>query len=249
MKKDPSTPGRGKKGRGAEDPRFAGGKEQAHGRHQTQNRASGATACRQRPADLGLKTVVNTAIIAEGWVPSHRSPVKRSVRRPAQRGGGPIRPHTSIIFDIFPRGQNRLLRRLSRTVVRGRVPPAETGLRRQAGQKIALRDPPRRGAEFTRTFSLFERRGFPTGKIDEHAGVFRANPARPDIHRPPRSSPSDAALWPAVVTWSRVCTTSAWAASGWKTSCWSRKRQPQAHAPPFPRNLTAVSGSAGSFRL
>ena len=53
-----------------------------------------------------LKTAVNTTIMAQGWLPSHTiiSSGNQCVD-PHHEGTGPIKAHTSIIFDIFPRSQ------------------------------------------------------------------------------------------------------------------------------------------------
>ncbi len=151
-----------------------------------------------------LKTAVNTAIMAQGWVPSHT--IISSGDQccdPHHEGSGPIKAHTSIIFDIFPRSQKTgYFGDLSRTVVRGR---ASERLKKayvtvQAGQEVAYRAI-RHGADgreiHQKILALFEQRGFPTGKIDGRMQGFFHGTGHGlglDIHEPPRISPSAATL-------------------------------------------------------
>jgi Xaa-Pro aminopeptidase len=151
-----------------------------------------------------LKTIVNTTIMAQGWLPSHTiiSSGNQCVD-PHHEGTGPIKPHTSIIFDIFPRSQtNGYFGDLSRTVVRGR---ASEKLKKiyatvQAGQQIGF-DLIRDGANgkdiHQRILSLFEARGFPTGRIKGRMQGFFHGTGHGlglDIHEPPRIAPVDATL-------------------------------------------------------
>ena len=151
-----------------------------------------------------LKTVVNTAIMAEGWVPSHT--IISSGDQccdPHHEGSGPIKAHTSIIFDIFPRSQKTgYFGDLSRTVVRGRASDRlkEAYVTVQAGQEVAYRAI-RHGADgkeiHQKILALFEQRGFPTGKIDGRMQGFFHGTGHGlglDIHEPPRISPSVATL-------------------------------------------------------
>jgi Xaa-Pro aminopeptidase len=151
-----------------------------------------------------LKTAVNTAIMAQGWVPSHT--IISSGDQccdPHHEGSGPIKAHTSIIFDIFPRSQKTgYFGDLSRTVVRGR---ASERLKKayvtvQAGQEVAYRAI-RHGADgreiHQKILALFEQRGFPTGKIDGRMQGFFHGTGHGlglDIHEPPRISPNAATL-------------------------------------------------------
>jgi Xaa-Pro aminopeptidase len=151
-----------------------------------------------------LKTVVNTAIMARGWVPSHTIiATGDQCCDPHNEGSGPIKANSSIIFDIFPRSQKTgYFGDLSRTVVRGRaserLKAAYAAV--QAGQKIAYRDI-RSGASgreiHQKILDLFERRGFPTGKIaGRMQGFFHGtgHGLGLDIHEPPRISPAEATL-------------------------------------------------------
>jgi Xaa-Pro aminopeptidase len=151
-----------------------------------------------------LKTAVNTAIMAKGWVPSHT--IISSGDQccdPHHEGSGPIKAHTSIIFDIFPRSQKTgYFGDLSRTVVRGRASERlkEAYVTVQAGQEVAYRAI-RHGTDgreiHQKILALFEQRGFPTGKIDGRMQGFFHGTGHGlglDIHEPPRISPSAATL-------------------------------------------------------
>ncbi|MGH7828179.1 MAG: M24 family metallopeptidase [Candidatus Binatia bacterium] len=151
-----------------------------------------------------LKTVVNTTIMAQGWLPSHT--IISSGNQccdPHHEGSGPIKVDTSIIFDIFPRSQKTgYFGDLSRTVVRGR---ASEKLREmyatvQAGQQIGF-DRIRDGANgkeiHQEILDLFARKGFPTGRINGRMQGFFHGTGHGlglDIHEPPRIAPVDAIL-------------------------------------------------------
>jgi Xaa-Pro aminopeptidase len=70
-----------------------------------------------------LKQIINTTIMAQGFVPSHT--IVASADQcvdPHNQGSGPIRSNTSIIMDIFPRSQKTgYYGDITRTVVRGRA--------------------------------------------------------------------------------------------------------------------------------
>jgi Xaa-Pro aminopeptidase len=151
-----------------------------------------------------LKTVVNTTIMAQGWLPSHTiiSSGNQCVD-PHHEGTGPIRAHTSIIFDIFPRSQkNGYFGDLSRTVVRGRATDKlkEIYTTVQAGQQLGF-DMIRAGINgrevHQRILDLFKTRGFPTGRIDGRMQGFFHGTGHGlglDIHEPPRIAPVEATL-------------------------------------------------------
>jgi Xaa-Pro aminopeptidase len=70
-----------------------------------------------------LRAAVNTRIMAEGCLPSHTicAPGDQAVD-PHEEGYGPIRAHTPIVMDIFPRSESTgYFGDLTRTVVRGRA--------------------------------------------------------------------------------------------------------------------------------
>lgn len=70
-----------------------------------------------------LKRIINTEIMARGYVPSHTIAASgEQCVDPHNQGSGPIRANTSIIMDIFPRSQKTgYFGDITRTVVRGRA--------------------------------------------------------------------------------------------------------------------------------
>jgi len=71
----------------------------------------------------GLRSAVNTRILAEGCMPSHTicAPGDQAVD-PHEEGHGPLRAHTPVVMDIFPRSETTgYFGDLTRTVVRGRA--------------------------------------------------------------------------------------------------------------------------------
>lgn len=151
-----------------------------------------------------IKAIVNTAIMAQGWLPSHT--IVSSGDQccdPHHEGSGPLKADTSIIFDIFPRSQKSgYFGDLSRTVVRGRVPDRlkEAYVTVQAGQEVAfrlIRDGVEGGTIHQKILALFEQRGFPTGRIrGRMQGFFHGtgHGLGLDIHEPPRIALSQATL-------------------------------------------------------
>jgi Xaa-Pro aminopeptidase len=151
-----------------------------------------------------LKTAVNTTIMAQGWLPSHTiiSSGNQCVD-PHHEGSGPIKAHTSIIFDIFPRSQkNGYFGDLSRTVVRGRASDKlkEIYATVQAGQQIGfdmIRDGVNGKKVHQRILDLFSARGFSTGRLNGRMQGFFHGTGHGlglDIHEPPRIAPVDATL-------------------------------------------------------
>src|SRR5262245_20642461 len=117
-----------------------------------------------------LKRVINTAIMSQGYVPSHT--IAASADQcvdPHNQGTGPIRANTSIIMDIFPRSQRTgYFGDITRTVVRGR---ASERLKHAyhcvaKGQEIAFHRI-RNGASaydiHYEIVNFFKSEGFPTG--------------------------------------------------------------------------------------
>ncbi|HEY7316416.1 MAG TPA: Xaa-Pro peptidase family protein [Candidatus Binatia bacterium] len=151
-----------------------------------------------------LKTVVNTTIMAQGWLPSHTiiSSGNQCVD-PHHEGTGPIKAHSSIIFDIFPRSQrNGYFGDLSRTVVRGQASDKlkEIYATVQAGQQLGfdmIRDGINGREVHQKILDLFKTRGFPTGKINGRMQGFFHGTGHGlglDIHEPPRIAPVEAIL-------------------------------------------------------
>lgn len=151
-----------------------------------------------------LKSIVNTTIMAQGWVPSHTiiSSGNQCVD-PHHEGSGPIKAHTSIIFDIFPRSQKTgYFGDLSRTVVRGRASDKlkEMYVTVQAGQQLGF-DRIRQGVNgkdvHQQILALFEARGFRTGRINGRMQGFFHGTGHGlglDIHELPRIAPVEAPL-------------------------------------------------------
>ena len=117
-----------------------------------------------------LKRIINTTIMARGYVPSHTIVASgNQCVDPHNQGSGPIRANTSIIMDIFPRSQaTGYFGDITRTVVRGR---ASERLKHaygcvEEGQKIGFRRI-RHGANafdiHQEILNYFGREGFPTG--------------------------------------------------------------------------------------
>lgn len=151
-----------------------------------------------------IKTIVNTTIMAQGWVPSHT--IVSSGDQccdPHHEGSGPLKADTSIIFDIFPRSQKSgYFGDLSRTVVRGRASERlkEAYVTVQGGQEVAFRMI-RNGVEgkeiHEKILAFFEQRGFPTGKISGRMQGFFHGTGHGlglDIHEPPRIAAGQAIL-------------------------------------------------------
>ena len=142
-----------------------------------------------------LKRIINTTIMAEGCVPAHTivSSGNQCVD-PHNEGSGPIRAHTSIIMDIFPRSQTSgYFGDMTRTVVRGR---ASHRLRHAyacvlEGQNIGFREV-RAGADPLKIHQnitdYFRKEGFPTGRKDGRMQGFFHGTGHGlglDIHEPP----------------------------------------------------------------
>jgi Xaa-Pro aminopeptidase len=117
-----------------------------------------------------LKRIINTTIMAQGYVPSHTIVASgNQCVDPHNQGSGPIRANTSVIMDIFPRSQRTgYFGDITRTVVRGR---ASERLKLayhcvEKGQEIGFRRI-RHGANaydiHYEILDYFTREGFPTG--------------------------------------------------------------------------------------
>jgi len=117
-----------------------------------------------------LKRIINTAIMAEGYVPSHTIAASGDqCVDPHNQGSGRIRANTSIIMDIFPRSQRTgYFGDITRTVVRGR---ASERLKYAyhcvlQGQEIAFRRVRDGASAYDIHFEIvnyFNTEGFPTG--------------------------------------------------------------------------------------
>lgn len=120
-----------------------------------------------------LKRVINTTIMSLGFVPSHSIVASGDqCVDPHNEGSGPIRAHTSIIMDIFPRSQKSgFFGDITRTVVRGTASERlKSAYRRvEEGQAIGFKQI-RHGANsydiHQEILSHFTNQGFPTGLTD-----------------------------------------------------------------------------------
>jgi Xaa-Pro aminopeptidase len=151
-----------------------------------------------------LKAAVNTTIMAQGWLPSHTiiSSGNQCVD-PHHEGSGPIRAHTSIIFDIFPRSQKTgYFGDLSRTVVRGHASEKLKAIYAavQDGQRIGyemIRDGMNGKEVHEKILTLFDSRGFRTGRRNGRMQGFFHGTGHGlglDIHEAPRIAGVDATL-------------------------------------------------------
>jgi Xaa-Pro aminopeptidase len=117
-----------------------------------------------------LKRIINTTIMAQGFVPSHTIAASGDqCVDPHNQGSGPIRANTSIIMDIFPRSERTgYFGDITRTVVRGR---ASERLKQAyacvaMGQEIGfrrIRDGSSAYDIHYEILNFFTGKGFPTG--------------------------------------------------------------------------------------
>jgi Xaa-Pro aminopeptidase len=120
-----------------------------------------------------LRAAVNTRIMAEGCVPAHTicAPGDQAVD-PHEEGHGPIRAHSPVVMDIFPRSERSgYFGDLTRTVVRGRAPERlrEVYALVHEGVRLGHRRvrPGADGMAIHREIQeLFESRGYATGVRD-----------------------------------------------------------------------------------
>ena len=142
-----------------------------------------------------LRAAVNTRIMAEGCLPSHTicAPGDQAVD-PHEEGRGPIRAHTPIVMDIFPRSESTgYYGDLTRTVVRGRASHRLHELYAvvHEGARLGHRlvKDGAEGLEIHRRIqALFDRQGYPTGlKGGRMQGFFHGtgHGLGLEIHEPP----------------------------------------------------------------
>jgi Xaa-Pro aminopeptidase len=117
-----------------------------------------------------LRSAVNTRIMAEGCIPAHTicAPGDQAVD-PHEEGHGPIRAHTPVVMDIFPRSERTgYFGDLTRTVVRGRASFALHELYAIVHEGVRLghrrlRDGVQGMDVHQEIQALFERQGYRTG--------------------------------------------------------------------------------------
>jgi len=145
-----------------------------------------------------LRAAVNTRILAEGCLPSHTicAPGDQAVD-PHEEGHGPIRAHTPVVMDIFPRSERTgYYGDLTRTVVRGRASEALKTVYALVHEGVRLGHrrvrPGASGTEVHREIqALFESRGYRTGiKDGRMQGFFHGtgHGLGLQIHEPPSIS-------------------------------------------------------------
>jgi Xaa-Pro aminopeptidase len=120
-----------------------------------------------------LRAAVDRRILAEGCVPSHTicAPGDQAVD-PHEEGHGPIRAHTPVVMDIFPRSDRTgYFGDLTRTVVRGRASARlhEVYAIVHEGVRLGHRRV-RAGADGQKIHeeiqALFDRQGYKTGVVN-----------------------------------------------------------------------------------
>jgi Xaa-Pro aminopeptidase len=151
-----------------------------------------------------LREVINGTIFDQGCIPAHTivAPGKDGCD-PHNVGSGPVRAHSPVIFDVFPRSEKTgYFADITRTIVKGKAPDTIQGMYNavRAGQALGLRMI-RHGAK-TRAIhqailDLFEKRGFKTGKIGGRMQGFFHGTGHGlglEIHEPPRVALNDTVL-------------------------------------------------------
>jgi Xaa-Pro aminopeptidase len=117
-----------------------------------------------------LRAAVNARVMAEGCVPAHTicAPGDQAVD-PHEEGHGPIRAHTPIVMDIFPRSEKTgYFGDLTRTVVRGRASERLRAMYAMVEEGVSLghrriRDGADGKAIHAEILDLFGKRGYRTG--------------------------------------------------------------------------------------
>jgi Xaa-Pro aminopeptidase len=147
-----------------------------------------------------LKKIINVSLMENDCVAQHTIVAcGLEGADPHNEGSGFIRPHQSIVVDIFPRSsRSRYVADMSRTVVKGR---ASKDLRRMYDAVLAaqlraielIRDGASGQAIHAEVARTLEARGFNTGVMDgRNQGFFHGtgHGVGLDIHEPPRISKS-----------------------------------------------------------
>jgi Xaa-Pro aminopeptidase len=151
-----------------------------------------------------LRKCINSTVFDLGYLPSHTivAPGKHGCD-PHDEGHGPIRAHSPIIIDIFPRSEkNGYFGDITRTFVKGKAPEKIAKMYHAVyeGQTWALHSI-RHGVKaktiHQTIMDLFEKRGFPTGQINGRMQGFFHGTGHGlglDIHEPPRIAINDVIL-------------------------------------------------------
>jgi Xaa-Pro aminopeptidase len=145
-----------------------------------------------------LRAAVNGRIMAEGAVPAHTicAPGDQAVD-PHEEGHGPIRAHTPVVMDIFPRSERTgYFGDLTRTVVRGRASERLKEVYALVNEGVRLghrrvKDGAEGQAIHGEIHALFAARGYRTGMKDGRMQGFFHGTGHGlglQIHEPPSIS-------------------------------------------------------------
>jgi Xaa-Pro aminopeptidase len=143
-----------------------------------------------------LREVVNGTIFDLGCIPKHTiiAPGKCGCD-PHDVGSGPVRAHSPLIFDVFPRNEKSgYFGDITRTVVKGKAPDEVLKMYNavKAGQALGVRmikPGVKTRVIHQAILDLFEKRGFKTGQIDGRMQGFFHGTGHGlglEIHEPPR---------------------------------------------------------------
>jgi Xaa-Pro aminopeptidase len=146
-----------------------------------------------------LRAAVNERIMALGCVPAHTicAPGDQAVD-PHEEGHGPIRAHTPIVMDVFPRSERTgYFGDLTRTVVRGRASDRLKEVYALVSEGVRLGHRRVKPGASGRAIHLeiqqmFTARGYPTGLRDGRMQGFFHGTGHGlglQIHEPPAISP------------------------------------------------------------
>ncbi len=126
-----------------------------------------------------VRAAIHTTISARGGIPGNTIVACGSQAcDPHERGGGPLKAHSPIIIDVFPRSEtNGYFGDLTRTVVKGRAPESIRRIYQSVlqAQQTAL-DVIRAGVKARKVHqavkAVFDSLGYKTGRIGNHMQGF-----------------------------------------------------------------------------
>jgi Xaa-Pro aminopeptidase len=143
-----------------------------------------------------LRIEIESAILRAGGIPAGNSIVACGEQAcdPHERGHGPLKAHSLIILDLFPRARSGYYGDLTRTVVRGKASEAQARLWEVCllGQRLALgslRAGADGGAIHREVTEFFRDNGYPTERVDGRwTGFFHGtgHGLGLDLHEAPR---------------------------------------------------------------
>ena len=143
-----------------------------------------------------LRIEIESAILRAGGIPAGNSIVACGEQAcdPHERGHGPLRAHSLLILDLFPRARSGYYGDLTRTVVRGQATEAQSRLWEVCllGQRLALgslRAGADGGAIHREATEFFSDNGYPTERVaGRWTGFFHGtgHGLGLDLHEAPR---------------------------------------------------------------